>query len=164
MPRSVLTRSIFLTSLILSQPVWAQDWAVDPKRSSVGIVGKQPLEPIVGTVNKWDGTILFDPNNLEASHVVIKVDTGSISMGDHQWDTILPKPDWLSAQDFPMATFESTSFTHNGGNAYEAVGTLTIRGIKQNVTLPFNVDMFGNTAMPPAFCLWFGPISASAAC
>ena len=146
MHRRLLTRSIFLTCLALAHPAWAQNWAVDSKKSSLEIVGKQATGPITGTIDKWDGRIFFDPNNLDASHVIINVDVGSIHMGDRQWDSVLPQPSWLSAKAFPMATFESTAITHKGANAYEAAGTLTIRGIRQNVSLPFTVDMNGQTA------------------
>jgi len=151
MRRSVLTCSAVLTCLTLAFPAWSADWTVDKKSSSVGIVGKKMTGPITGTVNKWDGKINFDPNNLDKSHVIINVDVGSINMSDKQLDQILPQPDWLSAKIFPQATFESTSISHVGGNAYEAAGTVTIRGVKQNVALPFTVDMDERTARAQGF-------------
>ena len=146
MPRILLTCSALLSCMSFALPAGAQDWTVDQKRSSMEIVGKKPTGTLSGSIQKWDGKINFDPEHLESSHVIINVDVGSINMGDRQWNSVLPTPDWLSAKAFPLATFESTSFTHKGGNAYEAAGTLTIRGIQQNVALPFTMDLSGQTA------------------
>jgi len=127
-------------------PVSAQDWTVDKKKSSVRIVGKKPTGPLTGAVDKWDGKIIFDPEHLDTSRVSVSIDVGSIRIDDKQWDTVLPGPKWLAAKAFPLATFESTDIHFKGGNAYEADGTVTVRGIRQSVSLPFTVDMTGGTA------------------
>ncbi len=146
MRRSALLICSSLALMGAMSPVWAQDWLVDTKKSSVGIVGHKPTGPLTGSVEKWDGHIIFDPENLNASHVSVTIDTASIRTNDQQLNTLLPGSDWLSANTFPMATFESTSITHTGGNAYAAAGTVTIRGIRQAVTVPFTVDILNNTA------------------
>jgi polyisoprenoid-binding protein YceI len=135
-----------ISSLLLSTPVWSQDWIVDSQRSSVGIVSQNPFGEITGTINKWNGKIEFDPDHLDKSHVIINIDTGSIQTADYQWTHLLPQPDWLSSQAFPTATFEATSFSYQGGNAYEAMGTVVIRGIRRNISLPFTFDRDGQTA------------------
>jgi polyisoprenoid-binding protein YceI len=40
----------------------------------------------------------------------------------------------------------ATTFKANGSGAYEAVGTLTIRGITQPIALPFTLAITGNQA------------------
>jgi len=42
--------------------------------------------------------------------------------------------------------FDAQSFRAQGGNAYDAAGTLTIRGISKSVILPFTLDINGATA------------------
>ena len=146
MPRPILYRTVLLGCLGLTCPAMAQDWAVDKQHSQVGIVGKTAKTAISGTVKNWDGKINFDPNHLDTSHVVINVDVGSIKTSDQKLDVILPGAEWLAAKTFPLATFESSTITHVGGNSYEADGVLTIRGIRQNVALPFTVDLNDQTA------------------
>ena len=66
--------------------------------------------------------------------------------GDTQKDEALPQPEWFDVKTFPEARFEATSFRPKGGNAYEAVGRLTIRGISQDVVLPFTLDITNTQA------------------
>jgi polyisoprenoid-binding protein YceI len=124
----------------------APDWTVDPGRSSVAITGTEGKTPFSGTVGQWQGTIFFDPKSLDTSHVSVTVDVGSIKTGDASRDTVLPTAGWLAAKAFPTATFESNKLVSLGGDAYEALGTVTIRGVRRSVVLPFTVDMDGQTA------------------
>ena len=146
MSHTAMTCLLIGLGLTLSLPASAQDWKVDKQHSHVGIVGKKAKSSIAGTVNSWDGRINFDPDHLDQSHVVINVDVGSIRTDDRQWDAVLPGADWLAAKTFPTATFESTQISHVSGNAYQASGVLSVRGIRQNVTLPFTLDMGDQTA------------------
>ncbi len=58
----------------------------------------------------------------------------------------MPEADWFDAAHFPKAHFEATGFTAKGGNNYETTGKLTIRGMTEDVVLPFTLDLAGNTA------------------
>ncbi|TAN56733.1 MAG: YceI family protein, partial [Magnetospirillum sp.] len=44
------------------------------------------------------------------------------------------------------ARFEATAFRSKGGNAFDAVGSLRIRGVTKPVVLPFTLDITGPTA------------------
>lgn len=124
----------------------AYDWTVDPARSTLTISGQEGKSSFRGTVGQWQGAIFFDPKSLESSHISVTVDTGSIKTGDTGRDTLFPSAEWLASKAFPTATFESSQIVPLGGDAYQALGTLTIRGIRRSVVLPFTVDMEGETA------------------
>ncbi|HEX9806086.1 MAG TPA: YceI family protein, partial [Alteraurantiacibacter sp.] len=53
--------------------------------------------------------------------------------------------DWFAAAMFPEATFE-TDAIRSEGDGYVADGTLTIRGISQDVSLPFTLDIQNDIA------------------
>ena len=146
MARSLFGKFMFCSSLLLTSAAMAQDWTIDKQHSQVDIVGKTPNSKLSGTINKWDGKIIFDPNHLDESHVLVNVDVSSIRTNDHLFDRLLPDTSWLATQRFPLATFESNSITHVEGDAYQASGTLMIRGVSQNVTLPFTVQLNDQTA------------------
>ena len=90
--------------------------------------------------------IEFDKADLSKARAHVLIDMASASTADRQRDSSLPGSDWFNAKQFPKATFEAANFTSKGGNNYEAVGTLEIRGIKKNVTLPFTLDITGDDA------------------
>ncbi|MXV44361.1 polyisoprenoid-binding protein [Saccharibacter sp. 17.LH.SD] len=131
---------------LAATPVFASDWTVDPAHSKIGFSGVQTGNPFSGHFGKFDGTISFDPAHPEAGHAKINIDIASAATGDAQRDGAMPGSDWFNASKFPQATFEAKSFKAKGGNAYEAVGTLTIKGVSQAETLPFTLDITNNTA------------------
>lgn len=124
----------------------ATAWTVDPAHSTLGFVGTQAGTAFKGHFSKWDAQIDFDPANPAGGHALVTIDMGSATTGDAQKDEALPQSDWFSVKTFPRAVFEARSFRAKGGNAYEAVGTLTIRGVAKDVVLPFTLDVTGGKA------------------
>ena len=52
----------------------------------------------------------------------------------------------MSAAEFPKATFTSTTVRNTGGNAFEMDGTLSLRGVEKDLTIPFTLDVDGSNA------------------
>jgi cytochrome b561 len=130
----------------LALPAGAADWQVDPAKSNLGFLGTISGKGFEGHFKTWTADIAFDPANPAAGHAKVVIDMSSAVTGDKQRDYALPDTDWFDARKSPQAFFEATSFTAKGGNAYEAVGTLTIRGTKKPVTMPFTLDIAGDAA------------------
>ncbi len=65
--------------------------------------------------------------------------------GDAQRDAALPQAEWFDTKANAQARFEATRFAARG-DAYEAIGTLTIRGIRRDAVLPFRLTRDGATA------------------
>lgn len=135
-----------VAGLSLPLSAMAADWALDPAHSTLAFSGKQTGTPFSGHFGAFDGTISFDPAHPEAGHAHVTIALSSGVTGDRQRDGALPGKDWFDVAHFPSAAFDAQSFRATGGNAYEAVGTLTIRGISKSVTLPFTLDINGVTA------------------
>ncbi|MCW6511010.1 YceI family protein [Lichenifustis flavocetrariae] len=131
---------------LVAGPAWAASWTVDPAKSKLGFSGTQTGEPFSGSFKTWTATIDFDPAKPEAAHVLVSVDMASAGTGDQQRDEALPGEDWFDVAHAPKATFEATGFKPKGGDAFEAPGKLTLRGISKDVTLPFTLKVNGDTA------------------
>jgi len=58
----------------------------------------------------------------------------------------LPGADWFSVAAHPTAAFKATRFRHLGGNRYEALGTLSLRGVSRPLKLPFTLTIAGDVA------------------
>ncbi|MBS1085994.1 YceI family protein [Gluconobacter sphaericus] len=138
--------SAFAMSFLAATPVFAVDWTIDPAHSTIGFAGTQTGNAFTGHFGKFDGTISFDPAHPEEGHAKITIDIASATTADKQRDGAMPGSDWFNVASFPTATFEARSFRAKGGNAYEAVGTLTIRGVSRPETLPFTLDISGQIA------------------
>ncbi|WP_158808263.1 YceI family protein [Beijerinckia sp. L45] len=144
-----MNRSIALLAVALSlAPIAAHaaDWIVDPAASTIAFSGTQLGAPFTGHFKQFSATISFDPAHPEAGHAVVLVDTASAATGDVQRDEALPQADWFDAKTIAQARFEATRFVAKGGDTYDAVGSLTIRNAKRDVTLPFKLTIAGGKA------------------
>ncbi len=124
----------------------AATWTIDNTKSHLGFTGSENGAPFTGHFGKFSGTIVFDPANPTTGHADVSIQTGSATTGDQQKDGALPGSDWFAVDKYPAAHFVAKTFKGNGSGAYEAVGTLTIRGITQPMTLPFTLGITGSTA------------------
>jgi polyisoprenoid-binding protein YceI len=143
-----MKRMILFSVLALAAagPAQAMPWTVDAAKSVLGFQGSQGGSPFTGHFGKWTADIDFDPAHPESGHALVVIDMASARTGDPQKDQSLPQSDWFDVKGFPQATFQATSFRAKGGKAFEAVGSLAIRGIKKDVVLPFQFDEAGGTA------------------
>ncbi|TWB24776.1 polyisoprenoid-binding protein YceI [Nitrospirillum amazonense] len=132
---------LLLSPLLLAAPAGAASWVVDKAQSQLGFIGHQSDKEFTGRFGRWDAAVDFDPADPTAGHAKVTIAMGSAVIGDAEKDQALPGEDWFNIQAFPDAVFEATTFRAKGGNQYDAVGTLTIRGIKKDVTLPFTLDI-----------------------
>lgn len=132
--------------LLAAGPALASDWTVDQAKSRLGFSGVQVGVPFQGRFTRYEAHIAFDPAKPEAGHATVLIDVASARTGDTQRDEALPQPDWFDAAHFPQARFEVKSFRAKGGNAYEAAGTLSIRGISHDAVLPFTLAVTGDMA------------------
>jgi len=120
-------------------------WNVDAGKSTLGFHLTANGQPVDGTL-PFGAVIQFDPADLSHSSIKATIDMTSPKSGNSTRDAMLPLPAWFDAKQFPKAQFTTTSITSKGGDKYEAVGTLSVKGIGKPVTLPFTLTISGNTA------------------
>lgn len=124
----------------------AATWKLDPAKSRLGFSGTQTGTKFQGIFTHYDATIELDPDHLDTSHIVVSVDLASATTNDKQRDTALPGRDWFDVAQFRTATFETKEINRKGADAYEAVGTLTLRGVAAPLTFPFTLEINGTSA------------------
>jgi polyisoprenoid-binding protein YceI len=134
--------SLALLLLLIATPAFAKSWTVDYQNSKLGFTGIQGSAPFEGLFKTFTATIDFDPAHPETGKITATIDTGSATAGSSDRDEYLPQPDWFDVKKFPQAQFATTSIhatspDKSGANCYEAAGTLSIKGISKDVTLPF---------------------------
>ncbi|WP_210254951.1 YceI family protein [Methylocapsa sp. S129] len=124
----------------------AADWKLDSGESKLGFSGTQTGTKFQGAFTRYNAVIEFDPDHLNASHIAVSVDVASATTDDKQRDATLPGKDWFDAAQFPTAKFETSAIRRKGKDDYEAMGTLTLRGVTQPLTLPFTLETNGTSA------------------
>jgi polyisoprenoid-binding protein YceI len=124
----------------------AQHWNVDYAKSRLGFAVSWGGEPFKAVFRSWKANIDFDPADLVHSHAEITVNVASEGSSDLVTDDGLKGNEGFQVSQFPTALFRTTGFTHRGGNNYVAAGTLSIKGVSRNITLPFTLTLTGNNA------------------
>jgi len=121
-------------------------WTVDKKASKIAFATTFSGEAINGTFSNYTGTIAFDPDQLDKSHVKVSIDLASVASGDDERDGSLKSGDFFGTTAFPKAVFEASKFTKKDTTHFVAHGTLTLHGKTRPSALPFTLKITGKTA------------------
>lgn len=79
-------------------------------------------------------TVSFDP---AAGRLDVVVDMRSFDTGDQQRNGILGGSDLFDVAQYPQSRFTASRIDRTAAG-YDAIGTLTLRGVTRNVTIPFS--------------------------
>jgi len=120
----------------------ADTYTFDVAHSNVGFSIRHFFSKVPGHFTQYEGTILYDTQDLSKSAVNVTIDTASINTGVDKRDTHLKSPDFFDVEKFPKITFASNKVTPAGAGKAKVEGMLTIRGVGKPVTL--DVDLLGS--------------------
>ena len=125
-------------------------YTLDPAHTRIGFVARHAMVTKVrGAFNEFAGTAVLDGANPENSRVQVTIEAASIDTRNAQRDEHLRSNDFLAMQEYPKITFVSTGVRQAGETTFEVTGDLTIKGVTNAVTIPFEFegaakDPFGN--------------------
>ena len=125
-------------------------YTIDPVHSRIGFVARHAMVTKVrGSFNEFEGTATLDGANPANSRVEVSIEAASIDTRNAQRDEHLRSNDFLAMEEYPQITFVATGVRQAGPTTLEVTGDLTIRGITDSVTVPFEfegaaTDPFGN--------------------
>jgi len=115
----------------------------DPAKSTVTATFKQMNVPVDAKFKKFSATIDYDAAKPDAAKATVEVDTGSMDLGDADYNKEVAKKEWFNAAQFPKATFVSSSIKSAGAGKLTVTGKLTIKGKVTDVTFPLTVKADG---------------------
>ena len=110
-----------------------------PERSEVRVTGTQQGESFTGTFESFDAAIDFDADDLENARVRVSLPIASLDLGSSDRNDALPGKVWFSTRLHPVAVFEADTF-RTDGDGYVADGTLTVKGLRRGLSLPFTLE------------------------
>jgi len=117
----------------------------DPAKSTVTATFKQMNVPIDAKFKKFTANIDYDAAKPDAAKASVEVETGSMDLGDADYNKEVAKKEWFNAAQFPKATFISSSIKPAGAGKLTVTGKLTIKGKTTDVTFPLTVKTEGKT-------------------
>jgi polyisoprenoid-binding protein YceI len=114
----------------------AQTYAIDKMHSEVTFQVRHLLTKVRGRFTEFAGTVLFDHERPERSSASLTIDASTVDTGTPDRDTHLRSDDFFAVGAHPTLTFTSSRVVKTGDDTYDVVGTLTIRGVAKEITLP----------------------------
>lgn len=140
MKRTIMLSSLVFTLLLSAfTVVYLSDWQVKEDDYAV----KFKTKGASGTFKGLKGTINFDKANPEKSHFDVTVDVNTIGTGIGLKNRHAKNEDFFNAEKYPTIRFTSAKIVPSG-NGFLASGTLTIKDVSKEVTIPFTFEDAGN--------------------
>jgi polyisoprenoid-binding protein YceI len=125
-------------------------YELDPSHTRIGFVARHAMVTKVrGGFNDFTGTIHIDGEAPSKSTVTVTIKSHSIDTRNADRDAHLRSNDFLQMDEYPELTFVSTAVRQTSEGTFEVTGDLTIKGVTQSVTIPFEYegaakDPYGN--------------------
>ena len=125
-------------------------YTVDKAHSELGFRVRHLLTRVRGRFSDFAGTIQLDDQHPENSSVSLTIDASSVDTDTADRDQHLRSADFFAVDTHPTLTFKSSRVVRKSADTYDVVGTLTIRGVAKEITLPVThwrtaKDPYGNT-------------------
>ena len=92
-------------------------------------------------------SFMFDTDAPEKAQVNLAIPLASVDSGSTEADDELKKADWFDTSKYPLASFKSSAVKPLGDNRYEVMGTLDIKGVTKDVTIPFTYAAQGDNGV-----------------
>jgi len=128
-----------LLAMTLGGPISAsaKEYVVDSDHTAVSFKVRHLFSYAEGRFDRFDGTIEFDPNALEATSVQGTIDVSSINTNVAERDKHLRSGDFFDAAKYPKIEFRSTKVTDvdTAKKTGKIHGDLTIHGVTKPVVL-----------------------------
>lgn len=112
---------------------------IDSNQSEVKATFKQFNVPVGGNFTKFSGAVEFDPAQPASTKATLNVDTASYDLGDPEYNKEVAGKDWFDSKNHPKAIFVITGVSGTGNNL-QAIGDLTIRGVKKPLKFPVKIQ------------------------
>ncbi|MEO0470089.1 MAG: YceI family protein [Bacteroidota bacterium] len=136
----IIGYSILVISLVLLSIQFVTAQNIDAENSQINFTIKNfGINTVKGTVSDLQGEVRFDPNQLAQSKIDVSVAVSTLQTGIKKRDEHLMKDDFFAAETYPRISFSSSEIKAKG-NKFIANGSLTIRGVSQEVSIPFSAE------------------------
>jgi polyisoprenoid-binding protein YceI len=131
----VLSLALF-AMLLTAAPTHAAEWKL---RDGSAFTFEASFEgsPAPGRFEQFELELAFDPVNAADGQLRVTVNLAAADMGDPDMNGIIADPFWFDVVSFPRAVFASERIEASAPGEFTATGILTLKGMTQTVTVPF---------------------------
>lgn len=132
----------------VATPAQAETYQVDPRHTQVLFTYNHlGFANITARFDDIEGEIVYDADDLASASVRMTVPIATVSSGVAAMDDHFRKDDLFDAEQFPTATFQSTSVESAGADRLRVTGDLTIKGVTRETTFDVTINKVGTHPM-----------------
>jgi polyisoprenoid-binding protein YceI len=136
----------FALGFLVSGQALAADWRMDPAPSRLEFIATFEKNAAPGVFKDFDTRFRFDPDKPEAGKLDVTVRVTSADLKSSDVNRAIRGPEWFDFARFPQAQFHAEDIRRAAPGRYLARGTLTLKGVKKELELPFSWQESGNAA------------------
>ncbi len=125
-----------MTVTVQTAPASTRTYAIDKAHSEFLFQVRHLVTRVRGRFSDFAGTIEFNEQRPEASSVSVTIVTASVDTNTADRDAHLRSEDFFFAEKYPAITFASSRMVRKSEAEFDVTGTLTIRGVSKEITLP----------------------------
>jgi polyisoprenoid-binding protein YceI len=111
-------------------------FAIDKSHSEVLFQVRHLVTKVRGRFTEFTGNVEFDPGQPERSAISFTIDASSVDTAAPDRDQHLRSDDFFAVAQHPTISFVSSQVVGKSDERFDVTGTLTIRGVARQVTLP----------------------------
>jgi len=144
-----LVSMAWLLCMVVSASTQAAEYLIDTKGAHASInfkIKHLGYSWLTGRFNQFSGHFTYDEKAPAAMQVKVEIDTASIDSNHAERDKHLRSADFLHVDQYPKATFVSTSFQKLKDGKMLLKGDLTLHGVTRTVEI--DVTHMGHGADP----------------
>jgi polyisoprenoid-binding protein YceI len=121
-------------------------FAVTPQNSKIEWTGSKVTGSHDGSFSSFSGSITLVGGAIDKSRVAVDIDTPSLLTAPDNLIKHLKSPDFFGVEQFPKASFASTSIKAGGdkGAGFQISGNLTLHGVTKSISFPANITVAGD--------------------
>lgn len=148
MYRTLLATAAALAASALAAPASAETYTMDPRHTQVLFTYSHfGYANITGRFDDVEGSITYDPADVDAASVTVTVPISTVSSGVAEMDAHFLRDDLFDAGQFPTATFRSTSVEAAGEGKLKVTGDLSIHGVTRPTTFDVTINKIAEHPM-----------------
>ncbi len=135
-----MKRALFgcLSALVMATTAQAELYELDQGHTEVRFYYNHAgLTQQSGEWRSIDGKIEFDPADVAATQIFVRIDASSVDTGVPALDDHLKSADFFEVETYPEIVFQSKSAVQTGANTLRMTGDLTIK----DATAPAVLDV-----------------------
>jgi polyisoprenoid-binding protein YceI len=148
MKKTIKHAILILSVILIFSPTHAAapEWDLDFDHTGFYFSINHIYSKVRGHFDKYEGTVIFSPDDLANSRFDFEVEMKSVNTNNSKRDRHLNSADFFDSKKFPTMSFKSRAIKHVQNNQYTVDGTLTIKDVSKELSVPFTY--FGKKDFP----------------